>query len=160
MVCESEELLQSYLHETIWEIQKNVPVVYQALEVDLPPGRAYSQAWHSFKAIPPVEVAPNHWRWEVKDTPALDLRDIPSRPEWGALAARMSVQWGDAAVAGTENEWKAIGEWVTTLEADRPTPSPEITNFTQNADRRRARFLHQAQPHYRFHSEKYPLLHR
>ncbi len=43
----------------------------------------------------------------------------------------MSVQWGDAAVEGTDNEWKAIGEWVTTLEADRPTPSPEITAFTQ-----------------------------
>ena len=67
----------------------------------------------------------------MKDTPALDLRDIPSRPEWAALAARMSVQWGDAAVAGTDNEWKAIGEWVTTLEADRPEPSPEITAFTQ-----------------------------
>jgi hypothetical protein len=131
MVCESEELLQSYLHETIWEIQQSVPVVYQALEVDLLPGRAYSQSGHSFKTFPPVEVAANHWRWEVKDTPALDLRDIPSRPEWGALAARMSVQWGDAAVAGTDNEWKAIGEWVTTLEADRPTPSPEITTFTQ-----------------------------
>ena len=79
----------------------------------------------------PVEVAPNHWRWEVKDMPALDLRDIPSHPEWAALAARMSVQWGDAAVEGTDNEWRAIGEWVTTLEADRPDPSPEITSFTQ-----------------------------
>ncbi len=52
MVCESEELLQPYLHETIWEIQQSVPVVYQALEVDLPPGRAYSQSWHSFKTVP------------------------------------------------------------------------------------------------------------
>ncbi len=51
--------------------------------------------------------------------PALELRDIPSHPVWGALAARMSVQWGDAAVEGTDNQWKAIGEWVTTLEADR-----------------------------------------
>jgi hypothetical protein len=131
MVCESEEILQLYLHETIWEPQQSVPVVYQALEVDLPQGHVYSEAAHSFKAPTPVQVAPNHWRWEVKDTPALDLRDIPSRPEWGALAARMSVQWGDAAVAGTDNEWRAIGEWVTTLEADRPTPSPEITIFTQ-----------------------------
>jgi hypothetical protein len=132
IVCESEEQLESYLHETVWEIQHSVPVVFEALEVDLPPGHPHSQAWHSFKSVSPVEVSPNHWRWELRDVPALDLRDIPSRPEWQALAARMSVQWGDAAVDGTDNEWKAIGQWVTALESDRPVPSPEITTFTQN----------------------------
>ncbi len=131
VVCESEELLQPYFHEAVWEIQKSVPIVFQALEVDLPPGHPHSQSWHSFKSVSAVEVVPSHWRWELKDMPALDLRDIPSHPEWAALAARMSVQWGDAAVSGVDNEWKAIGEWETTLEADRPIPSPEITSFTQ-----------------------------
>ncbi len=131
VVCESEELLQPYLHETVWAIQQSVPVVFEALEVDLPQAHQHSQAWHSFKSVPAVEIAPNHWRWELKDMPALDLRDIPSHPEWEALAARMSVQWGDAAVDGTDNEWKAIGAWVTSLESDRPVPSPEITAFTQ-----------------------------
>ena len=63
--------------------------------------------------------------------PALILRDIPSAPDWAALAARMSVQWGDAAVDGTDNQWRAIGQWVTTLEAGRPDPSPEITAKAQ-----------------------------
>jgi hypothetical protein len=132
VVCESEELLEPYTHENIWRFQSAIPIVSQALEVDLPPGKNHSQAWHNFKAVPPVEVAPNHWRWELKDTPALILRDIPSRPEWAAIAARMSVQWGDAAVDGTDNEWRAIGQWVTTLEANRPDPSPEITAQTQS----------------------------
>lgn len=132
VVCESEELLQPYFHETVWAFQRSVPVVFQALEVDLPPGRPYSQAWHSFKQVAPVQVAPNHWRWELKDMPGLDLRDIPSHPEWSALAARMSVQWGDAAVPGIDDEWKAIGQWETALEADRPLPSPEITSYTQS----------------------------
>jgi hypothetical protein len=131
VICESEELLVPYIHENIWEIQHSIPVVFQALEVDLPPGRAHSQSWHNFKPIQPVEVAPNHWRWELKDTPALTLRDIPSRPEWAAIAARMSVQWGDAALDGTDNEWRAIGQWVTTLEANRPDPSAEITTQAQ-----------------------------
>ncbi len=39
----------------------------------------------------------------------------------------MSVQWGDAAIAEKDQEWRALGEWVTKLEQDRPTPSPEIT---------------------------------
>ena len=130
--CESEETLRPYMHEKVWQIQHGIPAVFQAIEFDLPPGRPHSQAWHSFKSVPATEIAPNHWRWEVKDMPALQLRDIPSHPEWGALAARMSVQWGDAAVEGTDNEWKAIGEWVTALEADRPAPSPEITSYTQS----------------------------
>jgi len=132
IVCESEELLEPYLQETDWDIQNSIPVVFQALEVDLPPGRTYSAAWHKFPPAKPVEVAPNHWRWELKDMPALDLRDVKSRPDWVALAARMSVLWGDAAVPGTDNQWRAIGQWVTTLEANRPDPSPEITAQTQS----------------------------
>jgi len=131
IICESEEVLESYIHENIWQFQKGIPVVYQALEVDLPPGRAHTQSWHSFTPVQPVEVAPNHWRWELKETPALTLRDIPSRPEWAAIAGRMSVQWGDAAVEGNDNQWRAIGQWVTALEAHRPDPSPEITAQAQ-----------------------------
>ena len=130
--CESEELLEPYLQETVWRIQISIPVVFQALEVDLPGRRAHTQSWHNFQPVKPVEVAPNHWRWELKDMPALDLREVKSRPEWAALAARMSVQWGDAAVEGNENQWRAIGQWVSTLEANRPDPSPEITALVQS----------------------------
>jgi hypothetical protein len=44
----------------------------------------------------------------------------------------MSVQWGDAAVEGKDNQWRAIGQWVAKLEANRPDPSPEITAQTQS----------------------------
>jgi hypothetical protein len=132
IVCESEKLGPPYLQETVWQIQSGLPFVFQALEIDLPPGRAYSEAWHRFQPVKPVEVAPNHWRWEIKDMPALDLRDVKSRPEWEALAARMSVQWGDAAVEGKDNQWRALGQWTTDLEANRPDPSPEITAQTQS----------------------------
>jgi transglutaminase-like putative cysteine protease len=132
VICESEELLEPYFQEKAWHIQSSIPVVFQALEVDLPAGRAHSEAWHRFPPVKPVEVAPNHWRWELKDMPALDLRELRSGPEWAALAARMSVQWGDAAVEGKDNQWRAIGEWETKLEANRPDPSPEITAQTQS----------------------------
>ncbi len=127
VICESEVLLKPYIQEAIWRIQSDIPTVHQALEVDLPPGRPYADAWHRYPAVKPVEGAPGHWRWEIADMHALDLRDIPSPPEWGSLAARMTVQWGDAAVAGKDNQWRAIGEWVSKLEANRPDPSPEIT---------------------------------
>ncbi|MFZ0743015.1 MAG: DUF3857 domain-containing protein [Terracidiphilus sp.] len=131
-ICESEELMEPYSQEKSWDIQNGIPVVFQALEIDLPAGRAHTQSWHNHASIPPVEVSPNHWRWEVKDMPALILRDIPSHPDWAALSARMTVQWGDAAVEGKDNQWRAIGAWFTKLEVDRSNPSPEITAKVQS----------------------------
>ena len=131
VICETEELLVPYLQETAWQFQGGLPFVYQALEVDLPAGRSYSDAWHNHAPIKPVEVAPNHWRWEIRDEQKIDLRDVKASPVGAAVAARMSVQWGDAAVDGADNQWKALGAWVTKLEADRPAPSPEITAKTQ-----------------------------
>jgi transglutaminase-like putative cysteine protease len=127
VVCESEEVQPPYMQEETWFFQDGDPAVLQALEVDLPAGRNHAESWHRWDAVKAAEVSPNHWRWEVKDVPELTLRDVPSHPDRGALAARMSVQWGDAAVADKDKQWQAIGEWVTQLEADRPTPSPEIT---------------------------------
>jgi hypothetical protein len=132
IICESEEVMAPYSHEKDWRIQEGIPVVFQALEVDLPAGGKHWQSWHNFKPVAPVEVTPNHIRWEIKDMPALDLRDVPSHPEWEALAARMAVDWGDASAESVDNQWKAIGSWMTTLEADRPTPSPEITTAVQS----------------------------
>jgi hypothetical protein len=131
LICESEELMPPYSQEEVWVIQRSIPVVSAALEVDLPQGRSYSESWHNLPPAKPVEVAPNHWRWEVKDTKALILRDVPSRPESETLEGRMAVQWGDAAVTGRDNQWRAIGQWVTALEANRPDPSPEITAKVQ-----------------------------
>jgi hypothetical protein len=75
IICESEKLIAPYRQEKVWHIQDDVPVVFQALEVDLSAGRAHTEAWHKFPPVKPVEVAPNHWRWEIKDMPALNLRD-------------------------------------------------------------------------------------
>ena len=127
ILCESEELMAPWSQEKVWGIQSGIPIVFEALEIDLPAGRSYSDSWHRYAPVKPVEVAPNHWRWEIKEMPKLDLRDVKARPEWEALVARMSVDWGDAAVPGKDNQWRALGQWTTTLEANRPDPTPEIT---------------------------------
>lgn len=132
IICESEELMAPYEQEMIWRIQTGVPVVFEALELDLPAGRAHAAAWHRFQPVKEVEISPNHWRWELHDVRALDLRDIPSHPEWGALRARMNVHWGDTAIEDKEGRWRAVGEYVTKLEANRPDPSPEITAKVQS----------------------------
>jgi hypothetical protein len=38
----------------------------------------------------------------------------------------MTVMWGDEAVNGTENQWRAFGLWEDQIEAHRPDPTPEI----------------------------------
>jgi transglutaminase-like putative cysteine protease len=131
VICESEELMAPYTQEKPWFVQSSVPVVFEALELDLPQGRAHAEDWHNQEPVKGVEVAPNHWRWEVKDEHALDVRDVPSRPSREALRARMTVEWGDAAVAGIDNQWHALGQWFTRLEAGRPDATPEIAAEAQ-----------------------------
>ena len=131
IVCESEELMAPWDQEKIWGIQREYPVVLEALEIDLPGEARFSESWHRYQPVKAVEVGPNHWRWEIKDVQKLDLRDVKTSLEPEALAARMSVMWGDEAASGKDNEWRALGQWTTTLEAGRPDPTPEITAKAQ-----------------------------
>jgi hypothetical protein len=63
--------------------------------------------------------------------PALDIEDVRSTLAWPALAARMSVKWGDIAVEGKDAQWRALGLWFTDLEAHRPDVTPEIAAKAQ-----------------------------
>ncbi len=131
VVCETEQHLRPYMNEEEWEIQAPIPVVSEALELVLPPGGHFAASWRKFAPAKPVETETNHLRWEIKDMPALDLENIHSTPAWDALAARMSVKWGDDAVNGTDNQWRALGLWQERLEEHRFDPTPEITAKAQ-----------------------------
>jgi hypothetical protein len=131
VVCETEEQLRPYMSEEAWQIQSSIPVVSEALELALPPGGHHAESWGKFTPVKPVEVTSNHLRWEIKDMPALNLENIHATPSWGALAARMSVKWGDDAVNGADNQWRALGLWEAHLEEHRTDPNPEITAKAQ-----------------------------
>ncbi len=131
VVCETEEHLRPYMNEEGWGIQSSIPIVFEALELALPPGGHFAESWGKFSPVKPVEAGSNHLRCEIRDMPALDLENIHATPAWGALAARMSVKWGDAAVNGKDNQWRAIGLWQQQLEEHRPDPTPEITAKAQ-----------------------------
>jgi hypothetical protein len=127
VVCETEEQLRPYMSEEDWGVQSSIPIVSEALELVLPPGGHFTDSWHATPPVKPVEIGPNHLRWEIKDMPALDLENIHATPDWQALAARMSVQWGGAEAKGNQNQWRAIGLWQQQLEEHRSDPSPEIS---------------------------------
>jgi hypothetical protein len=131
VVCEIETLLRPNMSEELWQIQLPIPVLNQALELALPAGVRYAEAWHRFAPVKPSELAQNHLRWEIKEMPALDLENIHSTPDWEALAARASIQWGDTAANGPENQWRAIGLWQEQLELNRHDPTAEIIAKSQ-----------------------------
>jgi len=114
-----------------WLIQDSIPVVNEDLELALPSGGHYADSWGHHAPIRPDETGDNHLRWEIRDVPALDLANLHATPTWWALAARMTVMWGDEAVKGPENQWRAFGQWEDQLEAHRPDPTPEITAKAQ-----------------------------
>ena len=49
ILCESEEVLAPYDQEKVWHIQEGIPVVYEALEVDLPAGGPHCRVWHQYQ---------------------------------------------------------------------------------------------------------------
>ncbi len=126
VACETEVTIPAYIQEENWEVQHRIPVLAESLELDLPAARKYSDSWRDWPAVKPTEIASNHFKWQVADIPALDLREIPAAPHWGALNGRMTIQWGDAAVADKDTQWHAICAWMDRLEAHRPDPTPEI----------------------------------
>ena len=131
ILCESEELMAPWMRERAWQIQAGVPFVYEAFEIDLSAEAHFVDTWHRYSAVKPVEVGPGHWRWEIKDMPRLDLRDVKACPDWAVMAARMYVYWGTGATADKDGEWRALGQWWGDIEEHRPDPNPEITAKAQ-----------------------------
>jgi hypothetical protein len=103
------------------------------LELALPPGGHYAESWRKFAAVKPVELDQTICAGRSGICPRWILRICTLRPPGERLAARMSVKWGDAAVKGAENQWRAIGLWQEQLEEHRPDPTPEITAGAQSS---------------------------
>ncbi|HXP09946.1 MAG TPA: transglutaminase family protein, partial [Acidobacteriaceae bacterium] len=98
------------------------------LEVDLPVNWNYYAAWLHHAPVSPIEVAPNHWRWELSDTPAIDLTDVPMAPSGYALAARMVVHYSASTLPTGDQRWTEIGNWYDTLAAGRTEAPHEIAD--------------------------------
>jgi transglutaminase-like putative cysteine protease len=114
--------------EQTWNFQRDVPEYRSILEVDLPLNWNYYAAWLHHAPVSPIEVAPNHWRWELSDTPAIDLTDVPMAPSGYALAARMVVHYSASALPAGDQRWTEIGNWYDTLAAGRTEAPHEIAD--------------------------------
>src|SRR3984885_2655678 len=114
--------------EQTWSFQRDIPEYRSILEVDLPVNWNYYAAWLHHAAVSPTEVAPNHWRWELNDIPAIDLTDVPMAPSGYALAARMVVHYSASTLPTGDQRWSEIGNWYDTLAAGRTEAPHEIAD--------------------------------
>ncbi len=125
---EYEQRARPYVNETTWVFQEDIPHISESFTLELPPGYTYGTVWTHHNSMQASDLEHQRWRWEIKDTPGIDLEHVLLRPSELSLAGRMTIHYGppgsaDAAAQGT---WRGVGEWYQGLSKDRLVSTPEI----------------------------------
>ncbi|MBB6142266.1 transglutaminase-like putative cysteine protease [Silvibacterium bohemicum] len=117
-----------YSGEENWMFQGEIPRLRTVFEVDLPAGWQHRALWRRYTAATPAEVAPNHWRWELTNVPAVHLEDVPLAPADGAVTGRMTLHYAAGNLGEGDALWAKIGEWFSPLAAPKTEAPAEIAN--------------------------------
>jgi hypothetical protein len=124
---EYEQRMRPYLNEKTWFFQEDIPHVSESFTLELPPGYTYGTVWAHHNLTQASDLEHQRWRWEMKDTPGIDLNYVLMRPSEMALAGRMTVHYGPSGSASaTQGTWQSVGEWYEGLSKDRLVSTPEI----------------------------------
>jgi len=124
---EYEQHIRPYLTEKTWFFQSGIPHLNQTFTLELPAGYTYGTVWAHHDQMKAADLEHQRWRWEMKDTPAIELDHVLLRPSELALAGRMTVHYGvPGSASATQGTWQSIGEWYQTLSKDRLVATPEI----------------------------------
>lgn len=123
---EYEQQMRNYMSEDSWDFQNSIPTVRSVYEVDLPPGWSHLTAWFRHDVVQPVEVAPNHFRWELTNIPSITLTDVPLAPSWRSLAGRMVMHYASSELPSGDALWAKIGDWYEGLSASRTEAGSDI----------------------------------
>ncbi len=124
---EYEQNMRPYSTETVWFFQDNLPRLNQTFTLRLPAGFTYKTVWAHHDQIQAADLENQGWRWEMKNTPAINLDRIPMHPANIALYGRVSVHYsGPGLPYSTPATWQGIGEWYQALAKDRLVATPEI----------------------------------
>jgi hypothetical protein len=129
---EYEQRSRPFVTEKTWYFQGDTPRLNQTFTLELPAGYTYGTVWAHHQSAPASDLENGHWRWAMKDTPAIDLDRIPMPPADSALAGRMTVHYAGSGIGlSTDGTWRSIGEWYSQLSKDRLTATPEIAAKAQ-----------------------------
>ena len=124
---EYERSERPYTAETTWFFQDDIPRFNQTFTLELPSGFTYSTVWAHHASIKESDLENRRWRWEMKETPAIDLERVLHRPSSLSLSGRMTVRYAPAGKsADAADGWKSIGQWYAGLSRDRLASTPEI----------------------------------
>ena len=100
VICESEELMEPYRRRNAGTSRAAFRWSSRRWKLICPQGRAHAQTWHNFKRGCCGGSGAEPLALGGEGQAGADSARHSFAAEWGALAARMSVQWGDAAVDG------------------------------------------------------------
>lgn len=116
-----------YVFERDWSFQRREPVLTSRFELQLPPGWEFTTHWVNYPEQQPQNLGPNHYLWEVKDLPRVEIE--PDMPEWRAVAGWAGVKYfprDPAMRAKSSGSWQDIGVWYNGLTQATRASSPEI----------------------------------
>jgi Domain of Unknown Function with PDB structure (DUF3857)/Transglutaminase-like superfamily len=116
-----------YIFEDTWEFQDPAPVVTARFELQLPPGWEFSTHWLNYREQQPQNPSPNHYVWEIKNLPAVEIE--PDMPAWQTVAGWAGVKYfprDPAMRPKTNGSWKDLGLWYVGLTQSSRIDSPQI----------------------------------
>jgi hypothetical protein len=120
--------VRPYLTEDTWEFQEDIPRLSQSYTLELPPGYTYGAVWAHHAQISAADLESQRFRWELKETPGIDLEHVVMAPSGRSLAGRMTIHYaGPGLTTATDGTWPSIGQWYEQLAKDRLVPTPEIS---------------------------------
>jgi transglutaminase-like putative cysteine protease len=128
---EYEQRVRPYSDEDTWEFQDELPHLSQRYTLQLPAGYTFSTVWAHHAIAAPADLEHQRWRWEMNNTPAVDLEHVPMAPSTGALAGRMTVHYAAPGANAVGASWQSIGEWYGGLTMDRLVYTPDIAAKAQ-----------------------------
>ncbi|WP_051979712.1 DUF3857 domain-containing transglutaminase family protein [Edaphobacter aggregans] len=132
IACEYEQRMRPYIAEKTWFFQGTTPRLDQVFTLELPAGFTYTTVWAHHAAAKEADLENRRWRWEMKDTPGIDLKEVTHRPSELSLAGRMTVHYAPAGSSvSAQDGWRSVGEWYDRLSHDRLAATPEITAKAQ-----------------------------
>lgn len=120
---------RTWMDQTHWFFQEEIPVDEARFTLQLPPGWEYKASWANQPAQQPTAVAPNRWQWVCQNLPGLPEEHL--RPENEALAGHLELAFYQPSSAANFGSWKAIGDWYYHLVDGRRTLTPEIAAKVQ-----------------------------